>query len=150
MKFHSQIGQDRFLLEHFFRGRRGGVFVDIGAYDGEMFSNTLFFERSMGWTGLCVEPLPSAFAKLAATRRSICEIFASEVMKARRILSRPTIAVARTRKCPAVSLRGVYSWMSCRSSAALCIKHRNGEFRPGSKSNRISREPLTSPSETGG
>jgi FkbM family methyltransferase len=36
-------------------------------------SNTLFFERSMGWTGLCVEPLPSAFAKLAATRKGPCE-----------------------------------------------------------------------------
>jgi FkbM family methyltransferase len=73
VKFHSQVGQDRFLLENFFRGRRGGVFLDIGAYDGETFSNTLFFERSMGWTGLCVEPLPSAFAKLAATRKAICE-----------------------------------------------------------------------------
>ena len=61
------------MLEHFFRGKRGGVFADIGAYDGEVFSNTLFFERSMGWTGLCVEPLPSAFAKLSATRRAICE-----------------------------------------------------------------------------
>jgi hypothetical protein len=67
VKFHSQIGQDRFLLEHFFRGRRGGVFVDIGAYDREMFSNTLFFERSMGWRGLCVEPLPSAFTKLSSS-----------------------------------------------------------------------------------
>jgi FkbM family methyltransferase len=73
VKFHSQAGQDRFLLEHFFRGRRGGVFVDIGAYDGETFSNSLFFERSMGWTGLCVEPLAAAFAKLAATRKAICE-----------------------------------------------------------------------------
>lgn len=73
MKFHSQVGQDRFLLENFFRGKRGGVFVDIGAYDGETFSNSLFFERSMGWTGLCVEPLPSAFAKLKATRKAICE-----------------------------------------------------------------------------
>ena len=73
MKFHSQVGQDRFLLENFFRGKRGGVFVDIGAYDGETLSNTLFFERSMGWTGLCVEPLPAAFAKLKATRKAICE-----------------------------------------------------------------------------
>ena len=73
VKFFSQVGQDRFLLEHFFRGKRGGVFVDIGAYDGETFSNTLFFERTMGWTGLCVEPLPSAFAKLAATRKAACE-----------------------------------------------------------------------------
>src|SRR5207248_4315569 len=39
VKFYSQVGQDRFLLEHFFRGQRGGVFVDIGAYDGETFSN---------------------------------------------------------------------------------------------------------------
>ena len=73
VKFHSQVGQDRFLLENFFRGQRDGVFVDIGAYDGETFSNSLFFERSMGWTGLCVEPLPSAFARLKASRKAICE-----------------------------------------------------------------------------
>ena len=73
MKFYSQVGQDRFLLENFFRGKRGGVFLDIGAYDGETLSNTLFFERTMGWTGLCVEPLPSAFAKLKAKRQAICE-----------------------------------------------------------------------------
>jgi len=73
VKFFSQVGQDRFLLEHFFRGKRGGVFLDIGAYDGETFSNSLFFERSMGWSGLCVEPMPSAFAKCAAMRKAICE-----------------------------------------------------------------------------
>jgi FkbM family methyltransferase len=73
VKFHSQVGQDRFLLENFFRGKRGGVFVDIGAYDGETFSNSAFFERTMGWTGLCVEPLPSAFERLRASRKAICE-----------------------------------------------------------------------------
>jgi FkbM family methyltransferase len=73
VKFYSQVGQDRFLLENFFRGKRGGVFVDVGAYDGETFSNSLFFERTMGWKGLCVEPLPSAFAKLQATRKALCE-----------------------------------------------------------------------------
>src|SRR4051812_47759721 len=76
MEFFSQVGQDRFLFEHFFRGRRGGVFVDIGAYDGKKFSNSLFFEKSMGWTGLCIEPMPSAFAKLTASRTAICENFA--------------------------------------------------------------------------
>jgi FkbM family methyltransferase len=73
VKFFSQIGQDRFLLENFFRGKRGGVFVDVGAYDGEFYSNTLFYERTMGWSGLCIEPLPSAFEKLKACRRAICE-----------------------------------------------------------------------------
>src|SRR5262249_35133335 len=73
VKSYSQCGQDRFLLENFFKGKRNGVFVDVGAYDGERFSNTLFFEKTMGWRGLCIEPLPSAFAKLTASRAAICE-----------------------------------------------------------------------------
>ncbi len=73
MQFYSQIGQDKYVLESFFRGKRRGVFLDVGAYDGEKFSNTLFFERSMDWTGLCIEPLPSAFARLAERRKAICE-----------------------------------------------------------------------------
>jgi hypothetical protein len=39
MQFYSQVGQDRFLFENFFYGHRGGTFVDVGAYDGEKFSN---------------------------------------------------------------------------------------------------------------
>jgi FkbM family methyltransferase len=54
---------------------RGGVFVEAGAYDGVTFSNTLFFERNLGWRGLCVEPQPSAFQKLREARAAstICE-----------------------------------------------------------------------------
>ncbi len=73
MRFYSQVGQDKYLLENFFRGKRNGVFLDIGAYDGETFSNSLFFEETMHWTGLCVEPLPSAFAKLRQRRKALCE-----------------------------------------------------------------------------
>src|SRR5262245_51740594 len=73
VKFYSQVGQDKYIWERFFRGKRNGVFVDVGAYDGETFSNSMFFERAMGWRGLCIEPLPSAFARLKATRQAICE-----------------------------------------------------------------------------
>jgi FkbM family methyltransferase len=73
MRFYSQVGQDKYLLDSFFKGRRDGIFLDIGAYDGETFSNSLFFEETMGWTGLCVEPLPSAFARLVARRTAVCE-----------------------------------------------------------------------------
>jgi FkbM family methyltransferase len=73
MQFFSQAGQDRFLFEKFFYGKRDGVFVDIGAYDGEKFSNTLFFERFLGWRGLCIEPLSSAFTKLITKRKAICQ-----------------------------------------------------------------------------
>ncbi|HKR19971.1 MAG TPA: FkbM family methyltransferase [Stellaceae bacterium] len=68
----SQHGQDRFVYETFFKDRvEPGVFADIGAYNGTLYSNTLLFER-LGWTGLCVEPLPSAFEKLKANRSAIC------------------------------------------------------------------------------
>ena len=73
MEFYSQVGQDRQLYERFFKDRRGGIFVDVGAYDGVTFSNSLFFERFMGWSGLCVEPLPAAFAKLTEARTAHCE-----------------------------------------------------------------------------
>ena len=73
MKFFSRTGLDQLLFENFFRGKRGGVFVDAGATDGETSSNSLFFERFMDWRGLCVEPRADQFAKLAALRHSKCE-----------------------------------------------------------------------------
>jgi FkbM family methyltransferase len=37
---------------------RNGVFVEAGAFDGFLQSNTYYFERLKGWTGLLVEPVP--------------------------------------------------------------------------------------------
>jgi len=48
---------------------RGGTFVDIGANDGVTISNTLYFEKELGWTGLAIEPMPGAYARLKANRR---------------------------------------------------------------------------------
>ena len=48
---------------------RPGTFFDIGADDG-VHSNTLFFERALNWTGVCVEPSPDRFALLQANRPS--------------------------------------------------------------------------------
>ena len=36
----------------------GGIFVEAGANDGVRQSNTLYFEKYRGWTGLLVEPIP--------------------------------------------------------------------------------------------
>lgn len=73
MKSFSRAGQDLFLFENFFRGKRNGVFVDVGAQDGETGSNSLFFEDFLGWRGLCLEPQPQTFAKLRARRKCDCE-----------------------------------------------------------------------------
>jgi len=68
--YYSQVSQDRFVNETFFKNKRGGVFIEIGAYDGEKFSNTKYFEEYLGWTGLLIEPLPLAFEKLKKNRKS--------------------------------------------------------------------------------
>ncbi|VDI59231.1 Hypothetical predicted protein [Mytilus galloprovincialis] len=53
----SQHGQDRYI-DKFLHGKRNGFFVEIGGYDGEDYSNTLFLEKERGWTGLLVEANP--------------------------------------------------------------------------------------------
>ena len=67
----SQLGQDVLVDQHL-QGKRNGVFVDVGAYDGVTFSNTLMLERDRGWTGICIEPLPDVFAVLQRSRRCTC------------------------------------------------------------------------------
>jgi len=62
----SQAGQDRWLEENVFRGKRNGVFAEVGAFDGISGSNTWFFETFRAWRGLLIEPSPH----WAATCRS--------------------------------------------------------------------------------
>ncbi len=69
---HAHDGQDAFIHETFFPTLRNGCFLDIGAFDGVTWSNTLFFEREMGWTGLCVEASPTRFAALRQARSTPC------------------------------------------------------------------------------
>ena len=55
--YHSQEAQDRYLEENVFKGFKNGTFVDVGAYDGIYYNNTLFFEKQHNWNA--VEPIPS-------------------------------------------------------------------------------------------
>ena len=71
-QFFSQAGQDAFLDERVFKGKREGVFVEIGGYDGVTGSNCLFFEMMRGWTGLLIEPSPTYFAKAQSFRKATC------------------------------------------------------------------------------
>lgn len=71
MPFHSQYGQDALVGEVLFRDIRG-VFVDVGARDGKVISNTLHLERDRGWTGIAIEPHPDLFKTLRQTRHCTC------------------------------------------------------------------------------
>jgi FkbM family methyltransferase len=46
----------------------GGFFVELGANDGRLSSNTLYYERYKGWRGVLVEPAPNLFLECRRNR----------------------------------------------------------------------------------
>ena len=47
----------------------GGYFVEAGANDGITQSNTYYFERRRGWSGILIEPIPELANKCRRQRR---------------------------------------------------------------------------------
>jgi len=66
----SENGQDLFALFCLF-DVQDGYFVEFGAFDGEMFSNSYLFEN-LGWRGLLIEPVRDAF--LSCTKKRKAEV----------------------------------------------------------------------------
>lgn len=71
-EYYSQCSQDKIIHENYFWNCKSGIFVDIGAHNGISFSNSYFFEKELGWTGICVEPIPEIFAQLTSNRKCCC------------------------------------------------------------------------------
>jgi FkbM family methyltransferase len=63
----SQLGQDLWVLEQL-NWKRGGYFVEFGATDGVLLSNTWLLEKHFGWKGICAEPNPKLFERLQQNR----------------------------------------------------------------------------------
>lgn len=63
---YSQYGQDIFIASQYPEGFCG-FFIEIGAHDGISFSNTKRLEE-LGWTGICIEPIPEVFSRLEKNR----------------------------------------------------------------------------------
>ncbi len=74
--YKSEHGQDKWLNENVFKNKANGVFVEFGALDGVLHSNSLFYERELNWKGLCIEPNPHAFDLLKKNRNCIVENYA--------------------------------------------------------------------------
>lgn len=71
---YSQNNEEEVILSIAERaGLKGGRFLDIGAYDGKTFSNTLKLAE-MGWSGVCVEPSPAAFTGLLKIHKNNPEV----------------------------------------------------------------------------
>ena len=63
----SQLGQDLWVLEKL-NWKQGGFFVEFGATDGVLLSNTWLLEKSFQWQGICAEPNPKFFEQLRRNR----------------------------------------------------------------------------------
>lgn len=65
--FYSQQGEDRFLYEKYLN-YTGGFFIELGAMDGIIYSNSLFFESQLNWKGVLIEPNIEQYQKLVINR----------------------------------------------------------------------------------
>ncbi len=68
--FFSQSGEDKILFEKYFKNynHSNGVFLEMGALDGILYSNTKFYEDTLGWKGILIEPNPVQYNKLISNR----------------------------------------------------------------------------------
>jgi FkbM family methyltransferase len=66
--YFSQCGEDKFLEETFFSNKRDGTYIEMGALDGKLYSNSKYFEDQLGWKGILIEPHPEKFKDLEINR----------------------------------------------------------------------------------
>jgi FkbM family methyltransferase len=71
MKFYGQFDPpvDKVLYERYFTGyTRPGFFVECGAFDGVTECSCKFFEETLHWRGINIEPSPPIFRQLEINR----------------------------------------------------------------------------------
>ena len=68
--YFSQHGEDKILYEKYFSKflLKDPIYFEAGALDGIKYSNTKFFEDTLGWSGLLVEPHPINYEQLKINR----------------------------------------------------------------------------------
>jgi len=66
--YYSQCQEDIFLNENIFKNKKNGTYIELGALDGILYSNTKFFEDTLNWTGILIEPHPDKFILLKQNR----------------------------------------------------------------------------------
>lgn len=65
-KFNAYHDLDKKLLKYI--NYKNGYYIDCGANDGINQSTTWFYERTLNWRGILIEPIPETFAKLKKNR----------------------------------------------------------------------------------
>jgi len=69
---YSQGGQDIYVTR-ILKEKREGYFVEVGANNGYLMSNTYLLEKNYDWKGICVEATPYRITELINNRpNAIC------------------------------------------------------------------------------
>lgn len=64
----AQDQEDLWMYENWFYGMQHGIVIESGALDGDLFSNSHFFETYLNWTAIQVEADPSNYQELKRNR----------------------------------------------------------------------------------
>jgi FkbM family methyltransferase len=70
--YYSQWGEDEFLNNNYFHNKTNGAYIELGALNGVLYSNTKFFQDKLIWNGILIEPHPHAFDILKQCRPNNC------------------------------------------------------------------------------
>ena len=54
---HFSRNWEEWLVRDFFKDRRDGVFVDVGANHFQLENNTYYLEKELGWSGIAIDAL---------------------------------------------------------------------------------------------
>lgn len=68
--YYSQFQEDKIFVERFLPNipEDHRFYIELGALDGVRYSNTKTLEDHFGWTGILIEPVPTAYQELKRNR----------------------------------------------------------------------------------
>jgi FkbM family methyltransferase len=53
---HGTEREEEWFIRDFFKGRRDGFFLDVGANHYKLYNKTYYLETQQGWSGIAIEP----------------------------------------------------------------------------------------------
>jgi FkbM family methyltransferase len=65
---HNTEREEEWFIRDFFKGRRDGVFLDVGANHYKLYNKTYYLETQQGWSGIAIEPQKEFAAGYSAFR----------------------------------------------------------------------------------
>ena len=68
-KFSKSYNFEDVIALYILSLKKNGFFLEAGALDGVLFSNTFLLEKKFGWNGVLIEPVKSHFLKIKKFRR---------------------------------------------------------------------------------